>query len=143
MSNKKLNRTSEHRKALLKNMLNSLIKYEQIKTTLPKAKFLKPQADKIITLGKKDNLKTTKILVSQLQDIKTANKVKKTLSKRYEKRNGGYTRIIKAGFRYGDNAPMAIIEFVDRDIEARRVDKKKKDTSKETPKAEEKKLATA
>ena len=143
MSNKKLNRTSEHRKALLKNMLNSLIKYEQIKTTLPKAKFLKPQADKIITLGKKDSLKTTKILVSQLQDIKTANKVKKTLSKRYEKRNGGYTRIIKAGFRYGDNAPMAIIEFVDRDIEARRVDKKKKDTTKETPKAEEKKLATA
>ena len=143
MSNKKLNRTSEHRKALLKNMLNSLIKYEQIKTTLPKAKFLKPQADKIITLGKKDSLKTTKILVSQLQDIKTANKVKKTLSKRYEKRNGGYTRIIKAGFRYGDNAPMAIIEFVDRDVEARRIDKKKKDTSKETPKAEEKKQATA
>ena len=87
MVNKKLNRTSEHRKALLKNMLNSLIKYEQIKTTLPKAKFLKPQADKIITLGKKDTLKTTKILVSELQDIKSANKVKKTLSKRYQKRN--------------------------------------------------------
>ena len=130
-ANKKLNRTSEHRKALLKNMLNSLIKYEQIKTTLPKAKFLKPQADKIITLGKKDNLKTTKLLVSQLQDKKTANKVKKTLSKRYEKRNGGYTRIIKAGFRYGDNAPMAIIEFVDRDIQAKRVDKKKKEPTKE------------
>ena len=96
MANKKLNRTSEHRKALLKNMLNSLIKYEQIKTTLPKAKFLKPQADKIITLGKKETLQTTKMLVSQLQDIKSANKVKKTLSKRYEKRNGGYTRIIKA-----------------------------------------------
>ena len=124
--NKKLNRTSEHRKALLKNMLNSLIKYEQIKTTLPKAKFLKPQADKIITLGKKDTLQTTKMLVSQLQDIKTASKVKKTLSKRYEKRKGGYTRIIKAGFRYGDNAPMAIIEFVDRDVLAKRVDKKKK-----------------
>ena len=91
MANKKLNRTSEHRKALLKNMLNSLIKYEQIKTTLPKAKFLKPQADKIITLGKKETLQTTKMLVSQLQDIKSANKVKKTLSKRYEKRNGGYT----------------------------------------------------
>merc|ERR1711991_1117699 len=105
MSKKKLNRTSEHRKAMLKNMLNSLIKYEQIKTTLPKAKFLKPQADKITTLGKKDNLQTTKKLVSQLQDIKTANRVKKTLSKRYEKRAGGYTRIIKAGFRYGDNAP--------------------------------------
>ena len=143
MAIKKLNRTSEHRKALLKNMLNSLIKYEQIKTTLPKAKFLKPQADKIITLGKKDTLQTSKLLVSQLQDSKSANKVKKTLSKRYEKRKGGYTRIIKAGFRYGDNAPMAIIEFVDRDIEARRVDKKKKDTSKETPKAEEKKQVTA
>ena len=142
-TNKKLNRTSEHRKALLKNMLNSLIKYEQIKTTLPKAKFLKPQADKIITLGKKETLQTTKILVSKLQDIKSANKVKKTLSKRYEKRKGGYTRIIKAGFRYGDNAPMAIIEFVDRDIEAKRVDKKKKDISKEAPKTEEKKQATA
>ena len=143
MANKKLNRTSDHRKALLKNMLNSLIKYEQIKTTLPKAKFLKPQADKIITLGKKDSLQTTKKLVSQLQDIKSANKVKKTLSKRYEKRSGGYTRIIKAGFRYGDNAPMAIIEFVDRDVEARRVDKKKKDPNKEADKKEEKKVVTA
>jgi large subunit ribosomal protein L17 len=139
MFNKKLNRTSEHRKALLKNMLNSLVKYEQIKTTLPKAKFLKPQADKLITLGKKDNLQTSKLLISQLQDSKSANKVKKTLSKRYEKRNGGYTRIIKAGYRYGDNAPMAIIEFVDRDVEARRVDVKKKDSNKETPKVEEKK----
>ena len=142
-SNKKLNRTSEHRKALLKNMLNSLIKYEQIKTTLPKAKFLKPQADKIITLGKKLSLHNTKILISKLQDIKSANKVKKTLSKRYEKRNGGYTRIIKAGYRYGDNAPMAIIEFVDRDIEARKVDKKKKDLAKEENKKEEKKVASA
>ena len=142
LANKKLNRTSEHRKALLKNMLNSLIKYEQIKTTLPKAKFLKPQADKIITLGKKETLQTTKMLVSKLQDIKSANKVK-TLSKRYQNRKGGYTRIIKAGFRYGDNAPMAIIEFVDRDVEAKRVDKPKKDSSKETPKTEEKKQATA
>jgi large subunit ribosomal protein L17 len=143
MVNKKLNRTSEHRKALLKNMLNSLIKYEQIKTTLPKAKFLKPQADKIITLGKKETLQTTKMLISQLQDINSANKVKKTLSRRYEKRNGGYTRIIKAGFRYGDNAPMAIIEFVDRDVEAKRIDKKKKDPTKDLTKAEEKKIATA
>ena len=143
MANKKLNRTSEHRKALLKNMLNSLIKYEQIKTTLPKAKFLKPQADKIITLGKKDNLKTIKLLVSQLQDLNSANKVKKTLSKRYEKRSGGYTRIIKAGFRYGDNAPMAIIEFVDRDVEAKKVDKKKKSASKEPEKKEDKKQVTA
>ena len=143
MANKKLNRTSEHRKALLKNMLNSLIKYEQIKTTLPKAKFLKPQADKIITLGKKNTLKNTKTLISELQDIKSANKVKKTLSKRFEKRNGGYTRIIKAGFRYGDNAPLAIIEFVDRDVEAKKVDKKKKDPTKATEKKEDKKLATA
>jgi large subunit ribosomal protein L17 len=145
MANKKLNRTSEHRKALLQNMLNSLIKYEQITTTLPKAKFLKPQADKIITLGKKETLQTTKILMTKLQDIKSTNKVKKTLSKRYEKRNGGYTRIIKAGFRYGDNAPMAIIEFVDRDVEAKKVDRKKKITTKDTTKekVEEKKLATA
>ena len=141
MVNKKLNRTSEHRKALLKNMLNSLIKYEQITTTLPKAKFLKPQADKIITLGKKESLQTNKLLMSKLQDIKSTNKVKKTLSKRYEKRNGGYTRIIKAGFRYGDNAPMAVIEFVDRDVEAKRVDRKKKETTKDQK--EEKKLATA
>ena len=140
---RKLNKTSEHRKALFKNMLNSLIKYEQIKTTLPKAKFLKPQADKIITLGKKETLQTTKMLVSQLQDIKSANKVKKTLSKRYENRKGGYTRIIKAGFRYGDNAPLAVIEFVDRDIEAKRVDKKKKNSTKDTPKVEDKKQAKA
>ena len=138
---KKLNRTSEHRKALLKNMLNSLIKYEQITTTLPKAKFLKPQADKIITLGKKESLQNTKLLISKLQDKNSANKVKKTLSKRYLNRKGGYTRIIKAGFRYGDKAPMAVIEFVDRDVEAKKVDIKKKDTTKDTK--EEKKLATA
>ena len=138
--NKKLNRTSDHRKSLLKNMLNSLIKYEQITTTLPKAKVLKPQADKIITLGKKNSLQNTKILASKLQDMKSANKVKKTLAKRYESRKGGYTRIIKAGYRYGDNAPLAIIEFVDRDVEAKRVDRKKKETKKST---EEKKAVTA
>ncbi len=144
-SNKKLNRTSSHRKALLKNMLNSLIKYEQITTTLSKAKFLKPQADKIITLGKKEKLHSTKMLMSKLQDIKLTNKVTKTLSKRYEKRKGGYTRIVKAGFRYGDNAPMAVIEFVDRDVKAKQVDKKNKETSKDTKKEnkEEKKIATA
>ena len=141
MSNKKLNRTSEHRKALLMNMLNSLIKYEQITTTLPKAKFLKPQVDKIITLGKKNNLQNTRLLISKLQDSKSANKVKKTLSKRYENRKGGYTRIIKAGFRYGDKAPMAVIEFVERDVVAKRIDKKKKNTTKDQK--EEKKLATA
>ena len=138
---RKLNRTSEHRKALFKNMLNSLIKYEQITTTLPKAKVLKPQADKIITLGKKDSLQNTKLLISKLQDTNSANKVKKTLSKRYLNRKGGYTRIIKAGFRYGDKAPMAVIEFVDREVEAKKVDIKKKTTTKDAK--EEKKLSTA
>ena len=137
---KKLNRTSEHRKALIKNMLNSLIKYEQITTTFPKAKVLKPQAEKIITLGKKDKLHNMKSLISKLQDIKSANKVRKTLAKRYETRKGGYTRIIKAGYRYGDNAPLAVIEFVDRDIEAKKVDRKKKDDKKKT---EEKKPISA
>ena len=140
ISHKKLNRTSEHRKALIKNMLNSLVKYEQITTTLPKAKVLKPQAEKLITIGKKDSLANTKRLVSKLQNIQTVNKIRKTLSKRYVSRKGGYTRIIKAGFRYGDNAPMAVIEFVDRDIQAKKVDKKKvekstvNDKKSETPK---------
>ena len=132
---KKLNRTSEHRKALIKNMLNSLIKYEQIITTLPKAKLIKPQAEKLITLGKKKNLSNTRVLISKLQDKTNANKILNTLSKRYEKRAGGYTRIVKAGYRYGDNSPMAVIEFVDRDVEAKRKFKKKK---KEDPKTEDK-----
>ena len=123
---KKLNRTSEHRKSLIKNMLNSLIKYEQIVTTLPKEKLIKPQAEKLITLGKKKNLTNTRVLVSKLQDKKNANKILNTLSKRYEKRPGGYIRIVKAGYRYGDNSPMAVIEFVDRDVEAKRKFKKKK-----------------
>ena len=138
MGYKKLNRTSEHRKALIKNMLNSLVKYEQITTTLPKAKVLKPQADKLITLGKKDSLQNIRRINSKLQDEGSASKVRKTLSKRYENRNGGYTRIIKAGFRYGDNAPMAVVEFVDRDVEAKKVDKKKTEKNKEL----EKKLDT-
>ena len=137
---KKLNRTSEHRKALIKNMLNSLIKYEQITTTLPKAKVLKPQAEKIITLGKNDKLHNMKSLISKLQDTKSANKVRKTLAKRYESRKGGYTRIIKAGYRYGDNAPLAVIEFVDRDIKAKKIDIKKKEEKK---KPEEKKPTSA
>ena len=132
---KKLNRTSEHRKALIKNMLNSLIKYEQIITTLPKAKLIRPQAEKLITLGKKKCLTNTRVLISKLQDKTNANKVLNTLSKRYEKRAGGYTRIVKAGYRYGDNSPMAVIEFVDRDVEAKRKFKKKK---KEDPKTEDK-----
>ena len=114
-------------KSLIKNMLNSLIKYEQITTTLPKAKVLKPQIDKVITLGKKDSLSNKKNLFSKLQDKLNSRKVINVLSKRYLNRNGGYSRIIKAGFRYGDRAPLAIIELVDRDINAKKVDVKKKD----------------
>ena len=121
-----LNRTSEHRKALFKNMLNSLIKYEQITTTLPKAKELKPKIDKMITLGKKNNLQSKKNLFSKLQNKSSVDKLIKILSQRYEKRKGGYSRVIRAGFRYGDDAPMAIIELVDRDVEAKKIDIKKK-----------------
>ena len=126
LSHRKLNRTSEHRKALFKNMLNSLIKYEQITTTLPKAKELKPQIDKAITLGKKNNLQSKKNLFSRLESKTSVDKLSKILSHRYEKRKGGYSRVIRTGFRYGDDAPMAIIELVDRDLQARRVDIKKK-----------------
>ena len=128
INHRKLNRTSEHRIAMFKNMLNSLIKYEQIFTTLPKAKELKPQIDKIITLGKKGNLNQKKDLNSKLQDKASVKKVCDILSKRYQKRKGGYSRLVKAGFRRGDDAPMAIIELVDRDFEAKKVDVKKKTT---------------
>ena len=131
---RKLNRTSEHRKALFKNMLNSLIKYEQITTTLPKAKELKPQIDKVITLGKKNNLQSKKSLFSELQSQASVEKLLKILSQRYEKRKGGYSRVIRAGYRYGDDAPMAVIELVDRDIQAKKVDiKKKSETSPKEP----------
>ncbi len=117
---RKLNRTSEHRKALFKNMLNSLIKYEQIITTLPKAKELKPKIDKVITIGKTTDLSNKKDLFSTLQDKNSVKKVFETLSKRYANRKGGYSRVLKAGFRTGDDAPMAIIELVDRDINAKK-----------------------
>ena len=123
---RKLNKTSEHRKALFKNMLNSLIKYEQIITTLPKAKELKPKIDKVITLGKQSNLSKKKYLFSKLQDKKSVKKVFETLSKRYANRKGGYSRVLKAGFRTGDDAPMAVIELIDRDVNAKKVDKPKK-----------------
>ena len=130
-----LNRTSEHRKALFKNMLNSLIKYEQITTTLPKAKELKPKIDKVITLGKKNSLQSKKNLFAELQSKSSVDKLLKTLSQRYEKRKGGYSRIVRAGFRYGDDAPMAIIELMDRDVLAKKIDIKKKteEPVKETP----------
>ena len=134
LGHRKLNRTSEHRKALFKNMLNSLIKYEQITTTLPKAKELKPQIDKAITLGKKNNLQSKKNLFSRLESKTSVDKLSKILSHRYEKRKGGYSRVIKAGFRYGDDAPMAIIELINRDVEAKKVDIKQKpqETAKPT-----------
>ena len=135
---RKLNKTSEHRKALFKNMINSLIKYEQITTTLPKAKELKPQIDKAITLGKKNNLQSKKNLFSQLQDKFSVDKLSNKLSQRYLKRNGGYSRVLRAGYRYGDEAPMAIIELVDRDIQAKKIDIKKKT---EKPSDESKKTA--
>ena len=129
---RKLNRTSEHRKMLFKNMLNSLIKYEQITTTLPKAKELKPQIDKVITLGKKNSLQSKKDLFTELQSKLSVDKLSKILSQRYDKRKGGYCRIVKSGFRYGDDAPMAIIELVDRDLQAKKIDVKKK--VEDTPK---------
>ena len=138
---RKLNKTSEHRKALFQNMLNSLIKYEQIITTLPKAKELKPQIDKIITLGKISNLQKKKNLFSKLQNKDSVKKIYDILSKRYANRKGGYSRVLKAGFRTGDDAPMAVIELVDRDPNARKVDipkkvAEKKDKDKQTlPKA--------
>ena len=123
---RKLNKTSEHRKALFKNMLNSLIKYEQIFTTLPKAKELKPKIDKVITIGKKVDLNNKKNLFSKLQDKSSVKKIFEIFSKRYATRKGGYSRVLRAGFRTGDDAPMAVIELVDRDINARKVDKPKK-----------------
>ncbi len=116
---KKLNRTSSHRRALLKNMSQALIKHEQIITTLPKAKTLKPYFDKLITIGKKGNLHAKRQAISKIGDVTLVNKLFNILAKRYDTRNGGYTRVLKAGFRYGDAAPMAVIELVDRDEEAR------------------------
>ena len=116
---KKLNRTSSHRKALLKNMSQALIKHEQIITTLVKAKTLKPYFDKLITIGKKGNLPARRQAISKVGDTKLVEKLFSVLAKRYETRHGGYSRVLKAGFRYGDAAPMAVIELVDRDEEAR------------------------
>ena len=137
---RKLNRTSEHRKALFKNMLNSLIKYEQITTTLPKAKELKPKIDKVITLGKNNTLASKKSLFTQLQSKISVDKLVKILSQRYEKRNGGYSRVIRAGYRFGDDAPMAVIELIDRDIQAKKVDVKNKEQEKISKEPKAKKI---
>ena len=122
IKHRKLNRTSSHRKALLKNMANALIKHEQITTTLPKAKELRPYVEKLITLGKKGSLTARRKAISILQDEKMTKKIFDTIADRYSDRNGGYTRIIKLGNRYGDNAPTAVIEFIDRDEDAKGLD---------------------
>jgi len=123
MSGRKLNRTSSHRKALFGNMAAALIKHEQIKTTLPKAKELRAVVDRLITLGKRGDLHARRIAVSRLHgEKKLVDKLFTTLADRYRDRPGGYTRVMKAGFRYGDSAPMAIIEFVDRDPDAKGLD---------------------
>ena len=140
---KKLNRSSSHRKALFKNMAQAIIKHEQIVTTLPKAETMKPIIDKLITLGKKGSLHARRQAFSQLRDNNMVSKLFGDLATRYAERQGGYSRVLKAGFRYGDNAPMAIIEFVDRDVEAKKVDKKKKSTLKESEKKDDKKPITA
>ncbi len=119
VKNKKLNRTSSHRKAMFMNLSNALIKHEQITTTLPKAKELKRFVEKIITLGKKGDLLSRRKAISVLQDNKMAKKTFDILADRYKDRNGGYTRIIKLGSRFGDNASMAVIEFIDRDEDAK------------------------
>jgi large subunit ribosomal protein L17 len=119
ITQKKLNRTTSHRKALLMNLSNALIKHEQITTTLPKAKALRPFVEKIITLGKNGDLKSRRKAISILQDDKNIKKIFDIIADRYKERSGGYTRIVKIGNRFGDNAPTAIIELVDRDEEAK------------------------
>jgi large subunit ribosomal protein L17 len=119
---RRFNRTSEHRKAMFANMSAALIKHEQIVTTLPKAKDLRPVVEKLITLGKRGDLHARRLAMSELRDGGMVKKLFEVLGPRYQARPGGYTRVLKAGFRYGDNAPMAVIELVDRDVDARGMD---------------------
>ena len=116
---RRFNRSAEHRKAMFANMCQALIKHEQIITTLPKAKDLRPVIEKLITLGKRGDLHARRQAIAQIKDIDLVKKLFDVLGPRYKDRNGGYTRVLKAGFRYGDNAPLAVIEFVDRDVDAR------------------------
>jgi large subunit ribosomal protein L17 len=119
---RRFNRSSEHRKAMFANMSAALIKHEQIVTTLPKAKDLRPVVEKLITLGKRGDLHARRLAMSQIRDDAMVKKLFEVLGPRYRQRPGGYCRVLKAGFRYGDNAPMAVIEFVDRDVDARGMD---------------------
>ncbi|HYH19330.1 MAG TPA: 50S ribosomal protein L17 [Azospirillum sp.] len=122
VSGRKFSKTSSHRKAMFSNMANALIKHEQIKTTLPKAKDLRPIVEKLITLGKKGGLANRRLAFAQLRDDAVVTKLFTTIADRYKERSGGYTRVLKAGFRYGDAAPMAVIELVDRDPAAKGLD---------------------
>ena len=121
-SGRKFARTSEHRKAMFANMCQALIKHEQIVTTLPKAKDLRPVVEKLVTLGKRGDLHARRQAIAQIKDVKLVGKLFDVLGPRYKARNGGYTRVLKAGFRFGDNAPLAVIEFVDRDVDAKGLD---------------------
>ena len=133
-SNRKLNRTHEHRKAMFANMTCSLIEHEQIQTTLPKAKELKKIIDKYITLGKKGSLHSRRLAISRLRQNSAVTKLFEILAPRYKKRNGGYSRVLKAGFRYGDAAPLAVIELIDRDISAKGAkDKELEETKDDKP----------
>jgi large subunit ribosomal protein L17 len=116
---RRFNRTAEHRKAMFANMCQALIKHEQIVTTLPKAKDLRPVVEKLVTLGKRGDLHARRQAISQIKDVALVKKLFDVLGPRYKERQGGYTRVLKAGFRFGDNAPMAVIEFVDRDVSAK------------------------
>ena len=116
---RRFGRTHEPRKAMFANMAQALIKHEQIITTLPKAKDLRPVVEKLVTLGKRGDLHARRQAIAQIKDVKLVGKLFEVLGPRYKDRNGGYTRVLKAGFRYGDNAPMAVIEFGDRDVNAR------------------------
>jgi large subunit ribosomal protein L17 len=116
---RRFGRTHEHRKAMFANMAQALIKHEQIVTTLPKAKDLRPVVEKLVTLGKRGDLHARRQAIAQIKDVKLVGKLFDVLGPRYKTRNGGYTRVLKAGFRFGDNAPLAVIEFVDRDLDAK------------------------
>jgi large subunit ribosomal protein L17 len=121
-AHRKFNRTAEHRRAMFANMAAALIKHEQIVTTLPKAKDLRPVVEKLVTLGKRGDLHARRQAIAQIRDVAMVKKLFDVLGPRYKERNGGYTRVVKAGFRYGDSAPVAVIEFVERDVEAKGLD---------------------
>jgi len=133
---RKFNRTAEHRRAMFGNMCAALIKHEQIETTLPKAKDLRPVIEKLVTLGKRGDLHARRQAIAQIRDVKMVKKLLEVIGPRYKDRNGGYTRVLKAGFRHGDSAPAAVIEFVDRDVDAKGLDSGPVQETKTEPEAQ-------